>query len=241
MLPARTRLLVALLLPFAAALGWAVLSYPAAPQRPVGLFTSLPILWGEGEGLGDLIRNDQPQHWVRGALEKLGPVKPLDTLEQLGPDLKRLVVAQPRPLSPAENVALDNWVRRGGQLLLLADPMLTEPSVHAVGDPRRPQNVVLLSPILTRWGLELTFNEAQPGGVRTVPTGGPAIPVDLAGAWRTTNPRCELEAEGLVAVCQVGQGRVLALADAEVMAAADAEAVRQPALADLLRRAFVNP
>ncbi len=240
MLPPRTRLIAALLLVLAVAFGWAMLSRPAEPQRPVGLFTSLPILWGEGDGIGDLLNKDQPQHWAKTELETIGPIKPLDTLEHLSPDLKRLVIAQPRPLSPAENVALDNWVRGGGQLLLLADPLLTEESRYPLGDQRRPQDVVLLSPILTRWGLELTFDEAQPAGLRVIAAGDTAIPVDLTGAWRTTNPQCRLEV-GVLAVCRVGQGRVLALADAATMAASDGEAVRQPALAGLLRRAFANP
>ena len=222
-------------------LGWAALPRPVEPQRAVGLFTSLPILWGESDDIGDLLSKGRPKHWAKGALEEIGPIRPLDTLEQLGPDLHRLVIAQPRPLSPTENVALDNWVRAGGQLLLLADPLLTEHSVHAVGDPRRPQDVVLLSPILSRWGLALTFDESQAPGLRAVPTKGPAIPVDLSGGWRTSTKQCQIEPPGLLVDCQVGQGRVLALADAELMAADDAEALRQPALANLLRRAFVNP
>lgn len=240
MSPPRTRLFAALLLILAAAFGWTVLTRPAEPERAVGLFSSLPILWGEGDDLGDLLKSDRPAHRVRTALEAIGPVRPLDTLERLGPDLKRLVIAQPRPLSPAENVALDNWVRGGGQLLLLADPILTEHSVHAVGDPRRPQDVALLSPILTRWGLELTFDETQPAVLRSVAAHGPAIPVALAGAWRTSNPQCRLEADALLAICRIGQGKVVALADAEVAAANDAEAVRAPALAELLRRAFTT-
>lgn len=237
----KTRLAAAILLILAAVLGWAVLSRPAEPQRPVALFTSLPIFWGEGEELGDLLKQGRPPRWAKAELEAHGPIRPLDTLEHLSPDLKQLVIAQPRPLSPAENVALDNWVRRGGQLLLLADPALTEESAYPIGDKRRPQDIVLLSPILSRWGLELTFDEAQRAGLRVVAAGGTAIPVDLAGAWRTTNPHCLLEAEALLAVCRIGQGRVLALADAEIAAASDTEALRQPALAELLRRAFVNP
>jgi len=237
----RTSHLAALLLVLAVALGWTMLSRPAEVQRPVGLFTSLPILWGEGEELGDLLNKDRPPHWVKAELETLGPIRPLDTLEELSPDLKLLVIAQPRPLSPAENVALDNWVRGGGQVLLLADPLLTEESSYPIGDRRRPQDVALLSPILSRWGLELTFDEAQRAGLRIVAADGAAIPVDLAGAWRTTNPQCQLEAQALLAVCRIGQGGVLALADAEIAATSDGDGLRQPALADLLRRAFANP
>lgn len=230
----RTSFLIAILLAAAALLGWTVLSRPAEPQRPIGLFTSLPIVWGEADQLGELLKQDRAPHRVKAALAALGPVKPLDTLEGLGPDLKRLVIAQPRPLSPAENVALDAWVRGGGQLLLVADPLLTEHSAYALGDPRRPQDVVLLSPILSRWGLELTFDDRQPAGLRTVAE----LPVDLPGRWQTTSPDCRLAAEALLAECRVGQGRVLALADAEILAADDADGLREPALARLLRTAF---
>lgn len=239
----RTRLLAALLLIGAglALLGWSLLPKPPARPEPVGLFTSLPLVWGEGEKLGDLLRPETRGHPALAAIAAIGPVQPLDTLEQLGAGQRRLVLAQPRPLSPAENVALDNWVRGGGRLLLFADPLLTAHSDYPVGDPRRPQDVVLLSPILSRWGLELTFDESQPGGLRTVALAGPAMPIDLAGAWRTTNPACAIEGDGLLVSCRIGKGRVIALADAEVLSASDPEALRQPALAALLARTFAQP
>ena len=124
--------------------------------------------------------------------------------------------------------------------LLFADPLLTAHSAFAVGDPRRPQDVVLLSPILTRWGLELTFAEDQPEGLRVVPGPGPAIPVNLRGGWRASAEGCQVEAEGLVATCRIGRGHVVAVADAEVLTDADPDAIRGPALAALLRRAFAN-
>ena len=105
--------------------GWMLNRSSAPLNQPIGLFTSLPLVWGEGEDLGKLLPGVQSPHRVRTALAKLGPLQPLDTLEGLGPALQRLVIAQPRPLSPAENIALDNWVRGGGRLLLLADPLLT--------------------------------------------------------------------------------------------------------------------
>ena len=237
----RTKAFAGLLIALAVLLGWAVLSRPAAPGPTIGLFTSLPLVWGEGEDLGKLLSSDRPPHRAMAAMADIGTVRPLDTLEQLGPDLKRLVIAQPRPLSPAENVALDNWVRGGGQLLLLADPLLTEHSAYPLGDPRRPQDVVLLSPILKRWSLELAFDEGQPAGLKVIDQSGLAIPVNLPGAWRGTSPDCTISAQTVLAVCTVGQGRVTALADAEILAAEDPEALRDPAWADLLQQAFVNP
>lgn len=221
--------------------GWLIASRPeAAPALPprLGLFTSLPLVWGEGDQLGKLLQPGQPRHRVYQALAAQNQIVPLDTLEALGPDLPRLVLAQPRPLSPAENVALDRWLRGGGELLLFADPLLTEPSPHALGDPRRPQDIVLLSPILTRWGLELTFSDDQPAGVHSVALRGPAIPVDQAGGWIVRGGQCEVEGQGLLVTCQVGRGRLVAVADAEVLAARDAELTRGAALAALLARAF---
>ena len=140
--------------------------------------------------------------------------------EALAP-LDHLLLAQPRALSPAENVALDEWVRAGGRLLLFADPMLTSHSQFAIGDPRRPQDVALLSPILARWGLELTFDTTQPQGERIEEAFEMAIPVDLAGAWvpfaSEAPGECAIVASGIAARCRIGKGQVFLLADAALL------------------------
>src|SRR5205085_2218154 len=118
-------------------------------------------------------------HWAKAALAEEGPLTALDTLTpETLKGLDRIVMAQPRALSPDENVVLDNWVRGGGQVLLFADPMLTEESRFPLGDRRRPEGTVLLSPILKRWGLELPFDDDQPFGERSVAAQGTAIPVN---------------------------------------------------------------
>lgn len=239
MLRQRTSALAALLLvALLGGAGWWMATRSAEPQQPMGLFTSLPILWGEGGELSDLLRSDAPEHWAKASLARHGRIVPLDTLEGLPPALRQLVIAQPRPLAPGENLALDNWVRGGGRLLLIADPALTMPSPWPVGDPRRPQDIVLLSPILTRWGLELTFDDGQPAGPANVTVAGKSVPVDLPGAWRLLpGSTCQIESEGLLAVCPIGQGRVMALADAELLGAED-DGTRAVALDSLLERAF---
>ena len=47
-------------------------------------------------------------------------------------------MAQPLAQAPENLVALDDWVRGGGRVLLLADPMLEWPSKRPLGDPLRP-------------------------------------------------------------------------------------------------------
>jgi hypothetical protein len=151
-------------------------------------------------------------------LRHKGDVVPQDSLGSLsGIDL--LVLAQPRPLSPRENVELDQWVRHGGRVLLFADPMLTAESAFAFGDRRRPQDVVLLSPILTRWGLDLTFDDQRGVGETDVNVQGYALPVNLPGQFRISkwSRQCKLIADGLIAQCRIGRGAVLAIADAAVL------------------------
>ena len=171
-----------------------------------------------------LLRSDAPPHWALTALRAHGEVKPVNSLmpgkdAPLLPGVGLLVMAQPRALAPQENVALDGWVRQGGHLLLFADPLLTEDSAFGIGDRRRPQDVVLLSPILARWGLRLEFDGDQRPGERLVEVDGEPLPVNLPGQLAITGPRrgCSLLAAGVAAVCRIGQGRVLVLADAALL------------------------
>lgn len=156
-----------------------------------------------------------------------------------------LVLAQPRPLSPQENVALDDWVRAGGRVLLFVDPMLTARSIYALGDPRRPQDMAMLSPILARWGLRLEFEEAQQAGEHFARLREGAVPVNLPGRFRPAAApgkaasRCGIEADGLLADCEVGAGRVVAVADAALLEEArdSSDAENRGAILDnLLRR-----
>ncbi|MBO9519400.1 MAG: Gldg family protein [Porphyrobacter sp.] len=181
---------------------------------------TIPIYWGESGNVNELLGGDGASHWARLELEKSYDLRPLDTLtpESLS-GLKHLLLAQPRALSAAENVALDDWVRGGGRLLLFADPMLTGKSKFPIGDRRRPQDVVLLSPILKHWGLELQFDVERPEGFVLIQATDQPIPVNRPGSFvalGTPGP-CTLAAEAVLASCSIGEGRVVLLADAAVL------------------------
>ncbi|PNU01886.1 DUF4350 domain-containing protein [Novosphingobium guangzhouense] len=204
----------------------------APPEGEViGLYSSLPIAWKEAADIRGLLADEGAPHWAMDALQQRGRVVPLDTLADAHgalplPKRAMLVLAQPRPLTAQENVALDAWVRAGGRVLLFADPMLTSHSLFSPGDPRRPQDIVMLSPILGRWGLELQFDDAQGAGERLED----GIPVNLPGHFASLGnsgdasgkagdvvAQCRIEASGLLARCRSGKGLILAVADAALL------------------------
>lgn len=212
------------------------------PPQPVGLMTTLPIYWPESASVDDFLQGSEERSWVRPALEKSFVIRPIDLLESSAlSNLDKLILAQPRALDPQENVALDEWVRGGGRLLLFADPMLTGHTHFSIGDPRRPQDVALLSPILSHWGLELTFDPDAPGAVNSVSIPDATVPVALPGRWRPSGKTsCTISGEGLLASCPIGKGRVIIWADAALLDQPEADdlPVRQRALDALVSTAF---
>lgn len=207
----------------------------AAPTQKLGLMTSLPLYWPLGADVADIASGTAAAPWQREVLEQGFVLEPLDTLSSIpgltagAPEidplagLTRLAVIQPRGLSPADNVALDEWVRRGGQLLLVLDPALTGEYDLPLGDPRRPADTALIPPVVARWGLKVSFAVAETPenyyGTRDLP-GSVALPFAQPGRV-TILPdgasRCAL-ANGydIMATCRIGKGRVTLLADAAV-------------------------
>lgn len=217
----------------------------AAPEpRPeLGLMGSIPIYWGEASDVAELVGGQATGHWARATLEARFTLRPLDTLSEASLDgLAFLLLAQPRALSPAENVALDGWVRAGGHLLLFADPMLTGETRFAIGDRRRPQDVILLSPVLGHWGLRLEFDVDRPEGEATVAIGEATIPVNRPGRFVSLdgNGTCAIEAEAILATCRLGQGRATVLADAAVLDLHASSGAAEAAFDWLVRRGLLE-
>jgi len=231
---------------------WA-LSGGTRARAELGLFTTLPIYWAEAAGMSEMLSLETRTGWTRSALERRFDLMPIDTLAggdgAASPalaDLDLLLLAQPRALSPHENVALDRWVRAGGHALLFADPMLTAHSRFAIGDRRRPQDVALLSPILGRWGLEMRYDPAQDAAERMIATDHAALPVRLAGTlhpvdgYPTAQEKCWIAYDRVFARCEIGRGRVTVIADAAVLEEAEGAALdaRKDALDWLLESAL---
>ena len=178
---------------------------PDMPRLPLALFTPLDLDQA-GRGIG-------PELAARFVVERLDTL----TAESLE-GTQRLLMAQPRLMTPEELVHFDAWVRRGGTALILADPLLLWADGLPLGDRRRPPITSLLDPLLTHWGLELVPATSSAIERRFV---GQHL-VRLAGASRflarpVPDARCNVEADGWMALCAVGRGHVRLIADADLI------------------------
>lgn len=174
-------------------------------ERPqLLLVTSLPLIFGEQFSL------EAHGSKALDALETRYKVQPIGVTDAASLEQARLLLMAHPMAQPAEAlVDLDRWVRSGGRLLLLADPMLQWPSSRPLGDPLRPPPGFADTGLLKHWGLTL------------------AAPAQL----RSTNSHCDLTADGLVARCSIGAGAATVVADADFL---NVERTGRPADLDLL-------
>jgi len=195
----------------------------AGGKPVIGVMTVMPlqgVAMGAANGLAPMeaIGMRSPL-WQ--ALEGRFRPRPLDAIDTASlQGLRVLLLAQPRTLAPAELVALDGWVRRGGRAVILADPLLHWPDPRPLGHPARAPLTSLLDPLLTHWGLRLESAEMHVGhdplDRRALQGGGM---LQLSGASRFTQhghrPGCTVQERGLLASCRIGQGGALLVADAD--------------------------
>ena len=187
---------------------------PPSPRPELAVISALPLFWREGEaGFG--ARSDAP---IITILRQRFDVRPLDSpLAGTMARAKALLVAQPRALSPAELVALDDWLRKGGRLLLLADPLLRWPSPLPLGDRRRPPSISMAAPLLHHWGMRLLAPAALGEERRILERGGLLTTMASSGFALEPWASCRLEEHGLIARCRIGRGQAVLIADADLI------------------------
>lgn len=213
---ARGRALLIVAAAVAATLIAAVLSFrgpsplpPRSPdQRPtLLLLTSLPIVFGEDfslQGNGSLALT---------ALRTRYHVVPISVADP--PELGKgrlLLMAYPLAQPAEDLVALDQWVRGGGRVLLLADPMLEWPSKRPLGDLLRPSPMFMDTGLLAHWGLRLDSPNQR--GPKLEKLGGFNVLTDSPGELFGG---CAITGDRLVAHCRIGSGRATIVADADLL------------------------
>lgn len=202
------------LLGLAALAAWAL----AGPERPssittgdrprLALLSSLPLIFGESfalEGGGSpALRRLEQRYQVQ-------PIGVADAQSLKGQRL--LLMAHPRAQPAEVLVELDQWVRGGGRLLLLADPRLDWHSERPLGDRLRPPPAFADTGLLRHWGLKMSGPEA----VGPVMAGNGRIEIMASSPGRLESRSCQVTDQGFVARCRIGKGMVTVIADADFL------------------------
>lgn len=180
---------------------------PASERPRLMLVTTLPILFPEEftlEGAGSRALT---------ALESRYAVVPIGTTDGRSLAEGRLLLLAHPLAQTAENlVALDEWVRGGGRVLLLADPRLEWPSKRPLGDRLRPPPAFADTGLLEHWGLRL--NAPDEPGRREQMIAGRHVETVSPGS---IEGGCGISNDGLVARCRIGGGRATVIADADLL------------------------
>jgi hypothetical protein len=196
------------------------------PERPPSqrptllLLTSLPLMFSEDFSVE---RNGSP---VLDALEKRYRVIPISVTDPAELAKGRLLLmAQPRAQPAEDLVALDNWVRRGGRVLLFADPMLEWPSERPLGDPLRAPRMFMDTGLPAHWGLRLDGPDERGASVLKL-SGFDVLTVSPGQLYGG----CDISPDRLVAHCRIGNGHATVVADADLL---DADRLGSSAAANL--------
>jgi ABC-type uncharacterized transport system len=184
---------------------------PESRKLPIAMMSSIPLQWGEAS-MGEIAKGEAPPTQFFQLVSEIGEIRMVDDLAALKKSSAALLIlVQPRMLSPQELVALDKWVRAGGRAIIFADPALQWPSEFPLGDNRRPLFTSFLSPLFKHWGLELVMPmETDEEQATVVEVGGQRLSVVSHG-------NCKIDASLLVANCNVGKGRAILMADADML------------------------
>src|SRR5215475_3647825 len=168
------------------------------PKRPVvGVMSSLP-LDGDPRMMmmqmrGQQVSGGQPYASTM-LLRQTNQVKPVATdVQVIDPDIQVLLVAEALNLSEATQYAIDQFVMRGGKLMVMVDPwseaMASTPSPTGMPPTDTSSN---LKKLFDAWGI--VFDPTKVVG-------------DLTGAWRVrANPDERVQAVNYVAWFNIRDG-----------------------------------
>ena len=183
----------------------------AAAKPKLMLLTTLPLVFGEQFGLEG---GGSP---ALKALETRYTVNPVGVADAATLKHGKLLLMAHPQAQPAEAlVDLDRWVRQGGRLLLLADPLLEWPSERPLGDTLRPPTAFADTGLLKHWGLRLDAPDER--GPMSRQLGGFEVLTNSPGALAGG---CAITRDRLVARCRIDQGAATIIADADFLNVAD--------------------
>jgi len=154
----------------------------SSPARPVlGVLSSLPL---NGDPRAMMLRQPQLAQpaAVMTQLRQFFGVKdlPVDS-SAIPPEVQVLIVVHPQNFSTQTQYAIDQFVMRGGKLILLVDPHSESQAARPTASGQPPNDTSSsLGHLLNAWGIEAPRD---------------SVILDLRGAWRVrANPQDRVQA-----------------------------------------------
>ena len=176
----------------------------ANPKKPVvGLLSSLPL-----QGQFNPMTGQMGDTWpVLSQIEQLFTVRPLTAdLDHIDKDVDVLMIVHPKNLAPKALYAIDQFVMRGGRVLLFVDP--NSGADTSGQDPQNPfagataNHSSDLEPLLTAWGV--AYDPTQVVGdldlgleVRASMQGPPTRHIAILGLRRDDMDRKDVDTAAL--------------------------------------------
>lgn len=135
------------------------LSNPAKPT--VGILGALPLEYGPG-GMMAAMRGQAQPYLILEQIKQFFQVKMLDASkpEEIDDKISTLILAHPKDLTPQAQYAIDQYVLKGGRLIVFADPY--SETMAAMPNPMTGQPMPggdqssLLPELFKAWGIEVT-------------------------------------------------------------------------------------
>ena len=156
----------------------AIAQVTATKKPVVGFMSALPVL---GRPLNPLSKQQPTEPWVIGSeLKRLFDIRQVQLdAKKIDDDIQVLLVVHPRNVLEETEYAIDQFVLRGGKLIVFADPYAyfdQQPDLqNPFGGSQAGQSV--LYNLFKAWGYELTLNQvvadltyASGAGPRLLPT-----------------------------------------------------------------------
>jgi ABC-type uncharacterized transport system involved in gliding motility auxiliary subunit len=147
-----------------------------SPERPkVGLMSGLPVL---GERFNPFTRQSSDPWVLANELKREFDVKEVPlTAKEIDKELNVLLVIHPRDIQPVTEYALDQFVMRGGKLIVFVDPYAYFDQMPTMpGVPPTP-SASTLPTLFKTWGLQMDPGKVvsdvvfgSGGGARYTPT-----------------------------------------------------------------------
>lgn len=127
-------------------------------KKPVvGLMTDLPLAYGPG-GMMAAMRGQSRPFAIYEDLSKQFDIRAVPMAsETIDPEIQVLILAHPGQLEPGAQYAIDQFVLRGGRLLVFVDPFseLTLQAQAASGQRGAAVESSNLEPLFAKWGIAL--------------------------------------------------------------------------------------